>query len=157
MPEVTIDATVPDAHAARVFERLRDFPAYPRFTDAVREVRVAPAGPDTVDAHWSVNFRNGVLCWSERDTFDPAEGTITFTQTAGDFDRFAGSWRIEQRDDAVVVRFACEFDLGMPSLAPMIDPIACETLVDNIQIIMRGLLGERVTFADVVTRSEATT
>jgi hypothetical protein len=34
----------------------------------------------------------------------------------------------------------------MPSLAPMIDPIAVRTLVDNVHAILTGLLGPRVTF-----------
>jgi ribosome-associated toxin RatA of RatAB toxin-antitoxin module len=146
MPNVAIDTLVPGADPDAVYARLRDFAAYPRYTDAVREVRVTDAGPDTVDSQWSVNFRTGVLRWGERDTFDPAARTIAFTQTSGDFDEFSGTWRVEPAGGAVAVRFACEFDLGMPSLAAMIDPIAAESLTENLRLILRGLLGDEVTF-----------
>ena len=146
MPTVAIATHVPGADPDAVYARLRDFEAYPRYTDAVREIRVTAAGPDTVDSRWSVTFRTGVLRWSERDTFDPAARTIAFTQTSGDFDEFSGTWHVEPDGGAVVVRFACDFDLGMPSLAAMIDPIATESLIENLQLILRGLLGDDVTF-----------
>ena len=149
MPDVTIHAVVPTAEPGDVYRRLRDFEAYPRYTDAVREVKVTALDQSRVEARWAVNFRNGVLCWTEHDTFDDATQTITFCQTDGDFDRFEGTWTLHPRGDAVAVRFACTFDLGMPSLAAIIDPIACEALVENIQLILHGLLGDDVAFDDV--------
>ena len=146
MPSVAIEAHVPDADADSVFERLSDFAAYPRFTDAVREVKVSPAAEDVVESKWSVNFRNGVLRWTELDRFDAAARTISFDQTEGDFDQFTGAWRVEEETSAVVVRFECDFDLGMPSLAAMIDPIAEDALIENLRLIIRGLMGDTVTF-----------
>lgn len=90
MPEVTLDALIPQASAADVFDRLRDFAAYPKYTDAVREVSVTDTGGDTMDSDWSVNFRNGILCWSERDRINADTLSIDFTQTDGDFDTFDG-------------------------------------------------------------------
>ncbi|MGW0554247.1 type II toxin-antitoxin system RatA family toxin [Streptomyces sp. NPDC002926] len=142
MPEVTVDALVTGTSAAAVFDRLRDFASYPRYTDAVRQVVVTGVDADTVDSDWSVNFRNGVLCWSERDRIDASALTIDFAQSDGDFDRFEGSWRVRQDDESVTVRFTAAFDLGMPSLAAIIDPIATRALTESITSILRGLLGE---------------
>jgi ribosome-associated toxin RatA of RatAB toxin-antitoxin module len=144
MPDMIIDALVPAAQADDVYRQIRDFEAYPRYTDAVREVTVVPLDQHTVEARWSVNFRNGVLRWIEHDTFDDATRQVTFRQTTGDFDRFDGIWSVRQRGADVTVRLTCSFDLGMPSLAAMIDPIACEALVENIDLILRGLLGDDV-------------
>ncbi|MGW7451067.1 type II toxin-antitoxin system RatA family toxin [Streptomyces sp. NPDC054787] len=146
MPEVTLDALIPDTTAPNVFELLRDFASYPKYTDAVREVNVTDTGGDTMDSDWSVNFRNGILCWTERDRIDAATLTIEFTQTEGDFDQFDGAWTVIGHDDGTAtVRFHARFDLGMPSLAAIIDPIACEALVEAISLILRGLLGEHIT------------
>ncbi|MFD9466937.1 type II toxin-antitoxin system RatA family toxin [Streptomyces sp. NPDC060027] len=145
MPEVSLDALVPNATAAEVFNRLRDFASYPQYTDAVREVTVTYKGGDTLDSDWSVNFRNGILCWSERDLIDAEKLAIEFTQTEGDFDQFDGSWRVYSHDGTVTVRFTAAFDLGMPSLAALINPIACQALIEAISLILRGLLGERIT------------
>ena len=88
-----------------------------------------------------------MLAWTERDVVDPAARRIDFEQVDGDFVVFTGVWAVEPDGDGVTVRFTASFDLGMPSLAPMVDPIAVRTLVDNVQAILRGLLGPRVTFA----------
>ncbi|MFL6129445.1 MAG: type II toxin-antitoxin system RatA family toxin [Mycobacteriales bacterium] len=148
MPTVTITSRVPDADAGRVFARIADFPAYARYTEAVRDVRVDRTDGDTVSSTWSVNFRNGVLRWSEVDRIDPGRRTIDFVQTAGDFTHFAGSWRVTGDGSRVEVVFRADFDLGMPSLAAMIDPIAEEALTDNMRLILRGLLGADVQITD---------
>ncbi|MGW6454912.1 type II toxin-antitoxin system RatA family toxin [Streptomyces sp. NPDC055078] len=145
MPSVTLDAMIPGTTADAIFVRLADFSGYPRYTDAVREVTITDADDGVVTSHWSVNFRNGVLCWTEQDRIDPAARTIDFTQTEGDFDRFDGSWQVFAEDDGRTrVRFAAVFDLGMPSLAAIIDPIARDALAESIERILRGLFGEHI-------------
>ena len=147
MPDVAVTATVPDACPDAVFSAVADFASYAKHTDTVRDVVVTTAPDGAVESAWEVNFRNGVLVWTERDVVDPAARRIDFEQVDGDFVVFTGTWAVEPDGDGATVRFTASFDLGMPSLAPMVDPIAVRTLVDNVQAILRGLLGPRVTFA----------
>jgi ribosome-associated toxin RatA of RatAB toxin-antitoxin module len=147
MPSVAVTATVPHSAPDAVFTAVADFAAYPKFTDTVRSVVVQPAADGAVESFWEVNFRTGVLAWTERDVVDPCARTIAFDQVDGDFVAFTGSWAVDPDGDGSTVRFAASFDLGMPSLAPMIDPIAARTLVENIRAILTGLLGPAVTFA----------
>lgn len=146
MPRVALETIVSEGDAASVFARISDFSRYAEHTDAVREVRVEWSDPHASISAWSVNFRNGVLCWRERDIIDPTRCRIEFEQVDGDFDRFTGTWQITQAGSDVTVIFTADFDLGMPSLAAIIDPIAQRTLRDNIQSILRGLLGADVMF-----------
>jgi ribosome-associated toxin RatA of RatAB toxin-antitoxin module len=146
MRSVEIETLVPAADADAVFARVCDFTHYADYTDAVREVTVSSAVDGVICSEWSVHFRNGILCWSERDRIDAAARTITFEQVDGDFDQFNGSWSVEPAADGVRVVFAASFDLGMPSLAAIIDPIAERTLRENMQSIVRGLLGQDVVF-----------
>jgi ribosome-associated toxin RatA of RatAB toxin-antitoxin module len=153
MRRVRLEALVPRADAGMVFERISDFPRYVDYTDAVREVRIDRTDGELVSSTWSVNFRNGVLCWSERDRID-AEGLhIAFEQIDGDFDRFNGSWQVAQTRDDVTVVFIAEFDLGMPSLASIIDPIAERALRENMEAILRGLLGGEIAFLSEAAES----
>jgi ribosome-associated toxin RatA of RatAB toxin-antitoxin module len=158
MAGVAVTAVVPGTCADRVFAAVADFAAYPRHTDAVREVVVRPVGGavggevggaagGAMESDWEVNFRNGVLAWTERDVVDAGQRRIAFEQTDGDFAVFTGTWLVEPDGDGSTVTFEASFDLGMPSLAPMIDPIAERALVDNIRAILAGLLGPAVTFA----------
>ncbi len=145
MPQVAVTAVVPGAGPDEVFAAVADFAAYPRHTDAVRDVVVRPVG-GAVESDWEVNFRNGVLAWTERDVVDPSGRRIAFEQLDGDFALFTGSWLVEPDGDGSTVTFEASFDLGMPSLAPMIDPIAQRALADNVRAILGGLLGPAVTF-----------
>jgi ribosome-associated toxin RatA of RatAB toxin-antitoxin module len=150
MRNVVIETVVPaaqgEADADEVFAKIKDFGEYPKYTEAVREVIITTREDGAVDSQWSVNFRNGVLCWSERDWIDDATRSIKFTQLDGDFERFQGTWQVDASATNVTVRFTAEFDLGMPSLAAIIDPIAERALIDNMQAILRGLLGEDLVF-----------
>ncbi|MGW1177329.1 type II toxin-antitoxin system RatA family toxin [Kitasatospora sp. NPDC002543] len=146
--QVTLEAYVPETDIDTVFARLSDFGRYPEFTDAVREVNVTERADGVVDTEWAVNFRNGVMRWSENEVIDPADRSITFAQTTGDFASFDGTWRVERAGDRVVIRFDAEFDLGMASLAAILDPIAERTLVENLQRILTGLNGPATTFGE---------
>src|SRR5262249_41649324 len=91
-----------------------------------------------------VNFRNGILRWAERDQLDPIGRTITFAQTTGDFASFTGSWHVQPVGDDVTLAFTADFDLGMPSLAALIDPVAERTLCENLAVIIHGLFPSSV-------------
>jgi ribosome-associated toxin RatA of RatAB toxin-antitoxin module len=146
MPTVTVRADAPATDADRVFATICDFARYPAHTPSVREVEVRPVAAGVVDSTWSVVFRSGLLRWSERDHVDHERRTITFAQTSGDFDTFTGSWTVEQVGPDSRIDFSADFDLGMPTLAPIIDPIAASTLVENLQAVLRGLLRVDLSF-----------
>lgn len=142
MPTVNLELLAPEVDAAECYRRLSDFARYPELTDAVRSVEVDPPGPDgAVRSQWTVLFRNGLLRWTESDTLDPVARTITFRQLTGDFQNFDGQWSVHERDTGCAIAFDAEFDLGIPSLAAILDPVAEETLRANILTIARGLLG----------------
>jgi ribosome-associated toxin RatA of RatAB toxin-antitoxin module len=142
MPTVNLVLIAPEVDAAECYRRLSDFARYPELTDAVRSVEVDPPGPDgAVVSRWTVLFRNGLLCWTESDTFDPVARTISFRQLSGDFETFDGQWSVRRRPVGSEIVFDAQFDLGIPSLAAILDPVAESTLRANILSIVRGLLG----------------
>ena len=147
MPDVAVTAAVPGACPDAVFATVADFASYPAHTDAVRQVAVTSVDGGRVESAWEVNFRNGVLAWTERDDVDPGARRIAFEQVDGDFVAFTGVWAVDPDGDGATVRFSASFDLGMPSLAPMIDPIAVRALAESVQSILAGLLGPGVTFS----------
>lgn len=156
---VRIEAIVPDGDATHVFDRVQDYERYTEYTDTVRSVTVTPAGTDgtdrtggthrtartaIVESAWEVHFRSGLLRWTERDVMDPVARRITFDQLTGDFASFAGTWDITETGTDVSVLFTCEFDLGIPSLEPIINPVAMRALDESMGLILHGLLGEDI-------------
>ncbi|WP_037868139.1 type II toxin-antitoxin system RatA family toxin [Streptomyces sp. NRRL S-813] len=142
MRHVTVRMTAHDVEPEAAYQRIRDFRRYPDVTETVREVVVHPPGADgTVVSDWTVRFRNGLMRWTERDSFRPEELALAFTQLRGDFQVFEGSWRCAPAERGTDVTFDAAFDLGIPTLADLLDPVAESTLRTNIELILRGLLG----------------
>lgn len=133
---IPLPMVTPD-HAYRV---LGDFRRYPELTPAVNSVIVEPDPSGGCTSHWEVNFRRGVLRWSERDQFDPLARVLSYEQIDGDFLLFNGEWRVESDGgDGSIVTFSANFDLGIPSLAPILEPVAESALKENISLIVGGL------------------
>lgn len=143
---VTIDASVPTRAAAEVFRTLADYARYPQLTPVVRDVQVWTEESGDLISSWEVNFRNGILRWTERDVMDAEAMRIDFTQIEGDVAEFAGSWLCRVDGDGTAVRFEALVDLGIASLADVLDPIAARTLAETISAILVGLFGEEVRF-----------
>ncbi|MFF0162577.1 aromatase/cyclase [Streptomyces sp. NPDC005263] len=145
MRHVALHAVADDLAPADVYRRITDFRRYPELTDTVREVRVdAPLSDGSVVSDWTVTFRGGLMRWRERDVFSPTTLSLTFEQLSGDFQTFEGSWRCEPRDGGTLVVFTASFDLGIPTLADILDPVAESTLRTNIARILFGLVGAEV-------------
>ncbi len=104
----------------------------------------------TVSA-WEVSFRVGLLRWTEEDTFDPAALSITFRQLEGDIAVFDGCWQCVDAASGSEIVFSARLDMGIPSLADALEPIAARTLTDNIVSIVRGLTGSAELVAADVT------
>jgi len=132
---------VPDKPASDVYETLADFERYPELSDAVRSVAVTELSENRSVSAWEVTFRAGLLRWTEEDTFDPGALSITFHQLEGDAAVFDGSWECVDAAQGSEIVFAARLDMGIPSLADALEPIAARTLIDNIVSIVRGLVG----------------
>jgi ribosome-associated toxin RatA of RatAB toxin-antitoxin module len=141
MRTVRLRLHVPHKSARDVYAALADFERYPILCAAVQSVAVTEVGENVTVSHWEVTFRAGLLRWTEEDTFDSGAQTITFRQLDGDIDVFDGSWQCVAAAPGSEVVFTARLDMGIPSLADALEPIAARTLIDNIVSIVRGLVG----------------
>lgn len=141
MRYVRLQLHVPHRPASDVYATLADFGRYPELSDAVREVTVTEVSDNVTVSSWEVTFRAGLLRWTEEDTLDPEALTITFRQLDGDIAAFDGSWRCLAAQPGSEILFSARLDMGIPSLADALEPIAVRALTDNIVSIVRGLFG----------------
>ena len=141
MRTVRLRLHVPHKSASEVYATLADFERYPDLSDAVRSVAVTQVSENLTVSRWEVTFRAGLLRWTEEDTFDPAALSITFRQLEGDIAVFDGSWTCADAAPGSEIVFSARLDMGIPSLADALEPIAARTLIDNIVSIVRGLVG----------------
>ena len=141
MRTVRLRLYVPDKAASEVYAALADFGRYPELCDAVRSVAISEVSQDRTVSSWEVTFRAGLLRWTEEDTFDPEALTITFRQVDGDIAVFDGSWACVDAAEGSEIVFCARLDMGIPSLADALEPIAVRALTDNIVSIVHGLVG----------------
>jgi uncharacterized membrane protein len=141
MRTVRLEMHVPERPAADVYRTLTDFPRYPELSTAVRSVVVTEVDEFTAVSSWEVTFRSGILRWTELDRFDRDALTITFAQTAGDIAEFDGSWECADAPGGSLIVFSARLDMGIPSLADALEPIAVRALIDNTVSIVTGLVG----------------
>ena len=144
MRSVQLEMTVPDSPPADAYATIADFGRYAEFAPAVRSVTVTDVDDNVTVSRWEVNFRRGILRWVEEDTFDPIGHRIDFRQLEGDIALFEGSWRCAAADGGGTrVTFEARLDMGIPSLADALEPIAARTLVDNTVAIVSGIFQGR--------------
>ena len=141
MRTVCLRLHVPGKPASDVYQTLANLERYADLCDAVRSVVVTEVSENLTVSHWEVTFRAGLLCWTEEDTFDPGALSITFRQLRGDAAVFDGSWECADAAQGSEIVFSARLDMGIPSLADALEPIAVRTLADNIVSIVRGLVG----------------
>lgn len=136
--EVSLPLTVPPDE---VWQTIIDVESYPDRMDNVRSVRLLDgAGTERRRAAWSVLLRGSVLEWVEWEHLDSANRTIRFEQESGDLDLFSGYWSIEAVDERQsFVTLHVEFDIGIPLLAGMLNPIAKTALEENATSMLRAL------------------
>src|SRR6185436_13237345 len=90
---------------------------------------------------WVVEFRSGLLRWTEEDWFRRDQLRLDFRQTEGDFEEFYGGWVIETVPNGVRTALIADFDFGVPSLASIVEPVADRVLTEVTQLILLGLFG----------------
>jgi len=158
MRYVRLQLHVPHRPASDVYTTLADFERYPELSDAVQSVAVTEVSATVTVSSWEVTFRAGLLRWTEEDTLDPDALTITFRQLDGDIAVFDGSWQCadDPRGAGSEIVFSARLDMGIPSLADALEPIAVRTMSDNIVAIVRGLVGQAELVASDVTVGSGT-
>jgi ribosome-associated toxin RatA of RatAB toxin-antitoxin module len=141
MRTIRLGLYIPHKPASEIYAALADFGRYPELCDAVRDVAVTEVSENITISSWEVTFRAGLLRWTEQDMFDPDALSITFRQLEGDVAVFEGTWQCLDVPQGSEILFFARLDMGIPSLADALEPIAVRALTDNIVSIVRGLIG----------------
>ncbi|GAA3735497.1 type II toxin-antitoxin system RatA family toxin [Streptomyces tremellae] len=152
MPRVEVDlpiAVPPEAAWAAVV----DVEGYPDCMENVESVAVTER-PD--EAHrttaWSVRLKGSVLRWTEDEVIDHTARRFDFRQVSGDLGAFAGHWGVRPAVGGhSTVSLHVDFDIGIPLLADLLNPVASDALRENAAQML-GALERRLTAGGPATR-----
>jgi ribosome-associated toxin RatA of RatAB toxin-antitoxin module len=139
MKNVKVNAVVAGINADDIYVSLSGFEKYPKICSAIRAVSVEWEAKDQLISYWEVNFNSGILKWAERDILVPSERRISFQQVNGDIDLFTGCWQVTPHTDGSHISFNADFDLGIPMLEDMLEPIAADAITGNVRQIIESL------------------
>lgn len=126
------------AEPLAAFAAIADFERYPSLADDVREVRTDPSRVPR-ESHWVMNFRRGLMRWTELEVVDESRLRIRFDQTDGDFEDFHGSWQVLPTAGGAEVLFEVSYDFGIESLVGIMDPIAERVIKRAVCAVLTGL------------------
>ena len=141
MRTTEMNARLNGVGAGEAFDRLSDFASYAELAPSIRSIEIEQMSDTVLQTTWNVNFRGGTMRWTEEDVLDREAGTITFKLVKGSLKQFDGAWEISEADGGCDVRFTCDFAVGMPAVASLLDPLAERAIRDNIKEILQGLFG----------------
>lgn len=140
MAEVNIDLTI-RAPIERVWDSVMDIESYEKSMENVRSVRlVSPSDGDSRRAAWSVLLKGSILEWEEEEKLDHDAHKVAFKQIRGDLEFFDGYWMLEELGpNETRVHFQVEFEIGIPMLAEMLNPVAKRALEESGTEMLRGI------------------
>lgn len=123
-----------------VWKLVEDVERYPDYMESVRSVSVKD---EQLPSHrliaWSVLLKGSVLEWVEEETILPNQYRIEFTQVDGDLEKFEGYWQLTAARGFTQVELRVDFEIGIPLLAEMLNPVAARALVDNSRSMLSAL------------------
>lgn len=136
MPTVTV---IERLHTPldKVWALICDVRGYPRLMRSVREITVREeavddAGITSAVTEWEIELKGSILRWTEREHRDPLRHRITYEQLDGDMERFEGWWQVTEVDiDVTQVELVVDFEIGIPLLKPMLEPVAVRAIERN--------------------------
>ncbi|WP_163511858.1 type II toxin-antitoxin system RatA family toxin [Fodinicola acaciae] len=141
MPVVEVRLRL-EVSPAAAWDAVCDVESYPAYMENVRSVKITD---DTKRSNrisaWSVFLKGSILEWTESDQIDDERRRIDFQQVDGDLEHFAGYWQVIEADgpDSCEVVLYVDFEIGIPLLADMLNPVAKTALEDNSTKMLRGL------------------
>ncbi len=144
MPSFRIGAVVEGVEPREALRRVADYRRWPAASEAVRSVDVEVEADGVSTSTWEVTFRGGLMRWTERDWLDLERMQHRFALVEGDPHDFDGAWTAAPQAGGCRLELVAEFDLGMPSLRHLLDPIAIEALEDAIADVLHALFDGRV-------------
>lgn len=140
MPYVESEAVI-KATPRAVYEVCKRTAEYPQFMSAVEKIVIEVDEPGRQVSYWESRVKGALLKWREQDTHDDENMRIHYDQLDGDLKIFRGDWIITEHPEGAVLKVTCEFEIGIPMFAAMLNPVAKLVVRDNLSSMIKGVKG----------------
>ena len=124
-----------------VWHALLDCTSFPSYMDDVSEVEILDDSGARRVTRWAVLLNDSELEWTEQDIIDHGRYRLEFHQIEGDLARFEGQWQLTAQGATTLVELRVTFDIGIPMMADMLNPVAARALEKHSRAIIEYLNG----------------
>ena len=106
----------------------------------VRSLDVLVDEGDRMTTRWEIELKGSILVWEQREHRDALRRRIEFHQLDGDLERFDGYWQLTERPDGSTdACLSVDFEIGIPMLRDMLDPVASRAIRENSRKMLLSL------------------
>ncbi len=134
--ECTVFARGDAREAYEIAKKMED---YPKFMENLERVKVIERGDGYTTTDWLAKVDGRDFHWQERDVFDDENLRIIYRQTAGDLKKFEGEWRFEQETGGTRITLTVDFEMGIPMLAGLLNPILKKKVKSNSEAMLEAI------------------
>lgn len=138
MPHVEVKVVMA-ADPRSVYNVCRDMTAFAEFMENVEKVALLEEGEDYTLTEWHTKLQGRKFVWQEREEYDDENLAIRYRQAQGDLKQMEGEWILEEVPGGTAVTLTCDFEFGIPMLAPVLNPVASITLKQNLRQMLEGI------------------
>ncbi|HHT27552.1 MAG TPA: cyclase [Firmicutes bacterium] len=138
MPYVEAE-TVVKADPQRVYEVVKNTADYPEFMPAVDKITIESSEPGRQVSVWEAKLKGAAMKWREEDIAYDDELRIHYDLLSGDLKVFRGDWTCETHPEGTLLKVTCEFEIGIPMFAAMLNPVAKLVVKENCESMLAGI------------------
>jgi ribosome-associated toxin RatA of RatAB toxin-antitoxin module len=129
-----LSASVQDSYRIVV-----DVERFPEFMENVTSVEILSEDAGRKVIAWEMTIDDAPLDWVEEVHYDAERLRADFRAIDGVFERFDGHWQVFPDSTGSRVEFALEYEIGLPEIEDVINPILRTRLTANLEAMMACL------------------
>lgn len=138
MPYIEV-STIVQANKFECYEIAKNMEAYPKFMENVNDVKIIDRGENFTITSWDTNVDGRAFKWKEKDMLDEVTPKIQYYQISGDLKKFQGEWRFDEENNQTKVTLTVDFELGIPMLATLLNPILKKKVRINSEAMLQAI------------------
>jgi ribosome-associated toxin RatA of RatAB toxin-antitoxin module len=140
MPQLKLATTI-RAPADQVWATILRAEDFPVLVDDVVDVVLDPgSSADVRISRWAVRLEGAVLEWTQQEQLDEERRLLAFEQVEGDLSVLVGTWTVTDLASAGSrIDLDVMFEIGIPLLADIINPVAVRALRENFQQLLEKI------------------
>jgi len=138
MPNIEV-STVVRGDINKIWSIVSDMESYPEFMPNLVSVDIEERSENTTVSKWVSNVDGKVIAWTEKDVFFQDKHRIEYHQISGDLKKFEGFWQLTDTPDGVSILLTVDFDLGIPMLSTLLNPILKKKVRENSEGMLSSI------------------